>query len=72
MKAFNLTFLSLGFTFVSVYGICYLGELTFGEDAKYFVILPALLIGMNTRKIMEKILGYTMEQAMKEGSNGKG
>lgn len=65
MKLFNLTFLSLGFALLTVYGICYVGELALGDDAKFVVIVPALLIGMNARKIMQKILGYTVEDALK-------
>ena len=69
MKAFNLTFLALGFALLSVFGICYVAEYLFGESAKFVVIVPALLIGMNSRKIMEKILGYTLLEALKGDSN---
>lgn len=70
MKVFNLTFLSLGFALASVFGICYVGEMLLGADtARFVVVIPALLIGMNARKIMQKILGYTMEEALKGQSN---
>lgn len=69
MKAFNLVFMSLGFAMVSVWGLCILGDVLLGDSAKYVIVVPALLIGMNARKIVQKIVGYTLEEALKEDSN---
>jgi hypothetical protein len=54
---------------VSVWGLCILGDVLLGESSKFLVLVLALLIGMNARKITQKILGYTMEEAIKEDSD---
>lgn len=69
LKVFNLVFLSIGLALVSVQGLCMLGDALLGPSAQYVVLVPALLIGMNARKITEKILGYTLKQAQDEDSH---
>lgn len=71
MKKLKIIFLSLGLASVSVLIICRLADLLFETDvAKFVVVFPALMIGMHARQIAEKILGYTLRDAMKEDSNG--
>lgn len=70
MKLLNVVGLSLGGAFVVIMGLCMAGEALLGrETAMYVVVPPALLIGMFARRIAEKILGYTVLEAMKEDSN---
>lgn len=66
MKAFNIIALSLGGALLSVLFLSYVSELIFGEDiAKFLVIGPALIIGMSARRTVEKILGYTLLEALR-------
>ena len=45
----------------------YLGDLVFGHDiAKYIVIPLSFIFGLNARAISEKLLGFTLQEAMKE------
>lgn len=70
MKTFNLVFLSLAFAILTTWSICYVADKFLSEQAlKMFIIIPALLVGMNARKIMEKVLGYTLKDSVKENSD---
>lgn len=68
LRALNLIVLSYGFAFASVMGLCVLFEYLFGADQAQFLVAPfALAIGFSARRVMQKILGYTLEEAMRDG-----
>ena len=70
MKVFNLIALSLGGALLIVMGISVLSEAILGKESAMFVVMPvALIVGFNARRTTEKILGYTLLEALKEGSN---
>lgn len=51
------------FMAVSMLGLCYLGDLFLDGEQGYVIIGPALFVGMYSRKIVEKVMGYTVAQA---------
>jgi FtsH-binding integral membrane protein len=66
MKTFNLMALSLAFAILGALGLCALFEFLLGPDQAKFVVMPfALALGFSARRIMQKLLGYTMEEAIK-------
>ncbi len=68
MKAFNLIALTMALALLSVGTVCVIGDYLFNADTAKFVVMPfALLIGLSARRITEKILGYTLLEAMKDG-----
>jgi len=70
MKAFNLMALALGGAMVIILGGSMLAESLLGKETAMLVIMPvALLVGFSARRVTEKILGYTLLEALKEGSN---
>lgn len=71
MKATSLILLSFTLAIVSVLGFCYLGNLYLGDEAKFPVFFASMLIGVSSRRIVEKILGYTLLEAYQEDQDGK-
>lgn len=70
MKAFNLIMLSLALVILTVTGLSALGEYLVGEDLAKFIVLPiAMVLGFSARRITEKIVGYTLLEAMKDGES---
>lgn len=71
MRTFNLIALTLAFAGVSILGACALGEYFLGDDAKYIVLPFGLILGMSARRLMEKVVGYTLLESMKDGQDGQ-
>lgn len=69
MKALNLVALSLGGALVVVYAASLLFDFLLGDSAPIVIAPLALIVGMSARKTTEKFLGYTLEEAMKEGKD---
>jgi len=70
MKAFNLVFLALGGAAVLVFGASMLAEQLFERETAMLIVIPlALTVGMSARRVTEKILGYTLLQALQEGND---
>lgn len=68
MRVFNLIALSYGFALGGALGLCVLFEYMFGPDDAKFIVAPfALALGFSARRIMQKLLGYTLEEALKDG-----
>lgn len=54
---------------LSVMGVAVAAEYLLGTETAKFVVLPiAMALGFSGRRITQKILGYTLEEAMKDGS----
>jgi hypothetical protein len=66
MKLFNIMFGSLALVVVGVHASCLVTDY-FG--VRFLSIIPAIALGIYSRRIVEKIFGYTLEQAVKEDSN---
>lgn len=68
MKMFNIVFASIALVIVGVHGSClildYLG-------VGYLSIIPAIGLGVYSRRIVEKIFGYTIHQAIDEDLDEK-
>jgi tetrahydromethanopterin S-methyltransferase subunit E len=70
MRAFNLIALTLALVILSVMGLSILAEYLLGTETAKFVVLPfAMIIGFSGRRITQKILGYTLDEAMKDGAS---
>lgn len=70
MKTFNLFALSLGGAVVVVMGASMLAEQLLGRETAMVAVVPiALLVGLSARRVTEKILGYTLLEALREESN---
>lgn len=68
LRALNLVLLSYGFAIGGVLALCSLFEYLFGYDQAKFIVAPfALALGFSARRIVQKILGYTLEEALKDG-----
>lgn len=66
MKVFSLIVTTYAFALTGVLGICYVGDLFLGDDAKFVVMGPALLLAAFSRRIVQKVMGYTLEQAYRD------
>ena len=65
MKIWNIVILSLLLSLVASFGICELSK-TYLGDLGFIIAFPlSFLIGFRARYIVEKIVGYTMEDAIK-------
>lgn len=71
MKAFNIIALSLALALLGSYALCYIGEQALGNDAKLVVFPVVLALGLFSRRIVQRILGYTLEEAMKDKKDGQ-
>jgi hypothetical protein len=69
MKVMNIVLLSYALAFLSVLGLCMGAEHLFGENAIYVVLVPGILMAASSRRIVEKFLGYAIEDALKEDRN---
>lgn len=58
MKSWTVVITSLSFAIITTYGICFIGDKLIGDASAIFVLPLALVIGINSRKIVEKITGY--------------
>ncbi len=66
MKIWNIVILSLLLCLVSGFGIAMIAKDLLG-DTGFLVALPlSFLVGFRARYIVEKLIGYTMEDAIKE------
>lgn len=67
MKKLKVIFATFAVALVALFVTIELTNLLFEyEVARFVVIIPSLVIGMNARKVAEKLLGFTLEQATKE------
>lgn len=67
MKAFNLMALSLGGAILISVIIAMIASQVFSEEiAMPVTLILSFIVGHNSRKVTEKILGYTAEESMKE------
>lgn len=70
-KKYVLLLTTMAIVVVSGMSIGYLAGLVFEyEVARFVVIIPSFLAGANARRIAEKFLGYTLNEAMKEDYSG--
>ncbi len=70
MKAFNLTALAIGGAFVIMMGVSMLADAFLDKSTAMLVVMPiGLLVGLSARRVTEKILGYTLLEALREGNN---
>ena len=70
MKVFNIVVGSLVFAVSVSMGAAIVAEKFLDKNTAMFVVVPvAMILGMNSRRIVEKFLGYTLLEAMKEGSD---
>lgn len=68
MKAFNLVALAIVGAMTVSFGLGMLTSEFLDEQTAMMVTLPAcLMLGLSARRITEKILGYTLFQALEEG-----
>lgn len=73
MKVFNIVALALGGAIFVSMGIATLTGIFLEHSlAMPVTIALSLLIGFNARRTVEKLLGYTLEEAMKEGRDEPG
>lgn len=69
MKVFNLMVLTYAVAIIGTAVICETSKAFFGPTVGMFAIVPAFFLGLYSRRLVEKILGYTLIDAMKGGSN---
>lgn len=73
MKLFNIIALAYGGSFLTIMALAMTVESLVGKDQGMFIVVPlGLFIGMSARRTAEKLLGYTVLEAMKEGSDDSG
>lgn len=72
MKVLNILAGSLVLGFGGSYLICILADSLLGRDVAMFVAVPpAILLGMHSRRLVEKFMGYTLYEAMQgDDKNG--
>lgn len=68
MKILNIVGLTLAVTFLGSWGICMGLSALLGQSAQYVSLPLCMLLALSSRKLVEKILGYTTLEAMR-GSN---
>ena len=64
MKVFNLIALAIAGSVVISMLTAEIAKILMGESGIYVALPLALLIGLNARKGAEKLLGYTLQEAM--------
>ena len=68
MRLLNIILMSYVGAFVVIMALAMGLESLLGRDMAMYIVIPVgLLIGMSARRISEKILGYTVLEAMKDG-----
>lgn len=68
MKVFNIVFGSIALVILGVHGGCLLSNYL---EVPPLAIIPAIALGLYSRRIVEKFFGYTLDQAVKETSDEK-
>lgn len=67
MKLLKLLILVYGGSFALITALCKIVEYSIGMENGLIVVIPlGLFIGLNARLAAEKILGYTVYEAMKD------
>jgi hypothetical protein len=68
MKVFNIILLSNGFGFIGVMSIAQVIQNTItNQDTALMVLIPlGIAWGFSVRRIIEKILGYTLQESVSE------
>lgn len=70
MKAFNLVALAITGALLLTIAIAIIADKVLGKETAMMVVPPiVILVGMSARITMEKILGYTLYDALKEDSD---
>lgn len=70
MKAFNIISLALGgAALISMGAAVVLGAILPHDVAMPITLVISFVVGFNARRTAEKILGYTLEDALKEGKD---
>lgn len=64
MKAFNIILSSFALAIIGAFLLCFIGDQLLGDDAKYIVAPMAFCLGLFSRRIVEKIYGYTLLEAI--------
>ena len=69
MKSLNIALLSTALALVVSLGAAMVAEQLFPKEiAMPISFTIALLFGLNSRRLTEKILGYTLSEALSEGN----
>ena len=66
MKILNIYALTLAIAYLTSFGLITIANKYFGETGKYAVLPLVFLIGFNARRIVEKLVGYTLKEAIDE------
>lgn len=67
MKALNLMLLAYGGAIVLILSLSMIVERYAGHDNGIMTMMPVgLLVGLSARRVTEKILGYTLLEALQE------
>lgn len=66
MKTFNLIASSLAIALIGALTICFVAGDLFGDNAPYVAVPLVYILGFSSRRIAQKLLGYTLEESFQK------
>jgi len=70
MKTFNIVVGTLAVALLDSLAVSFIAEQFLERNTAMLVVMPlSMALGFSSRRIVEKFFGYTLAEAMKEGSD---